>query len=862
MPILDHLQDIDLDRFLTHIRLSGIAVGITELQRLQSVFSRTPVLSRPQLCELFCVLLANSEEQRRTIRRIYEQLIPFDAFVKTNNQQNQVSVQQQADDLPVDQKNEGINDSENDQKKPRKPLNVFRTGMISLLTIGLLFLIVILIQPIPTAPNNKPEIPKPTKENPKTTDQVIKHTPKLQKTIKLWKPEITITNHPLSHYLLAPLLLLFGSGLGFFWLLHQAKLRSRIRQPKPPVMSAKCQFYLPPIQDSQDYFLLNGDERREMTWGIQHVITDIPLSRLDIARSVRETARSGLPSVHFQPATQLREIWLWQDQASENRDLSRLADEIINTLLQSNLDVQRGYFHGFPDHVRDSQGSNIWSLKDPQPQNQPIILILLDTDSLNAMDAMNLPHSHQLLQQLSDWDALCMVDCSQQPGTLSQLLKPYALNNVIPRQASAWLARQGVVESSELVIPEYKLDDLHHWALACSLPQRSLMIGEIRALHDAMQLDCAWQLSKLQQGYARPAGTGLDFSQQRHKHLRQFTELIQTQPALARQAVQFWLRRYAEIDNRLLQQQSAKKPWKNSPQQHALHLETALLQLWLPETLPQAAQQLHDLHCHQELRKTVKQHLAQYTFLDWPVNHSEDQSKHGYDQWIVLPYHATDLPCESFQQLMIAGMGGQSDYSLQLRCDRQTTLLTGLLAGLSLVALITSALAIRPHAPELINTGSEPTDKIQQLNADTLWFGTPKLLQKYPPLPGNSSVLIDWKSGIEQDNITVKGNSQLWRAGTQSYPPRPDKSKWPLLSVAVIDADPTQIAAQQLAIQLLDTASADQVLIGKDWRKQLPRLAEQGLDLLNSQYLYIFPDLEERVVELPDWGQQVAVISG
>ena len=867
MPALDPLQDIDLERLLTHIRLAGIAVGATELQRMQSVFSRTPVLSRPQLCELFCVLLGNNEQQRHTIRRLYEQLIPFEAFVKTDKKHSQTLVEQHADEIHVDQQTETTTESDDGQDKSGKPLNVLKFGIASLLVVGLLLLMVIAKSPSTETiespePIESTQTDTSTDQDPTATEQVTKYTPRLQKIIKLWIPTISVTTHPLSHYLMAPVLLLFGSGIGFFWLLHQAILRSRIRQPKKPVVGADCQFYLPPVQDSLDYFLLNGDQRREMTWGVTHVLTDRPLTRLDIPRSVRETARSGLPSVHFLPATQLQEIWLWQDQASENLDLSRLADEITNTLQHANLDVQRGYFHGFPDHVNDCQGSSVWSLQDPQPHNQPIVLILLDTDSLNAMDAMTLPHSHQLLQQFSNWNMLCVVDCSLQPGGLAPLLKSYGLTCLFPRQVSAWLAQQETIERSQHVMADFKLDDIQHWALACALPDRIVMIGEIRALHDAMQFNCAWHLNKLHQGYARPAGTGLDFSQQRRQSLRQFTELTQTQPQLARQAVQFWVRRYVEIDNRLLQQQTVQKPWKNSPQHYGLLLETALIQLWLPESLPQAAQQLYDLHAHQKLRKTVQQQLAQYALLDWPVDQSEDDCTHGHQQWIVLPYQANDLPSDSLQQLIASGMGGQADSSLQLCCDRHTSLLIGLLAGLSLIALIASALALRPHQPELINAGIEPRDKIQQLKADTLWLGTPIQLHKYPSIPTNSSVLIDWQSGLEQNNIIAIGASQLWRAGTLEYPQRPDNSQWPVLSVAVIAADPKHKATQQLAIQLLDTASVDQVLIGADWIKQVHHLAERGLDLYGSQWLYIFPDLQEPSMELPDWGQQVAVISG
>lgn len=844
-------QEIDLEHFLMQVRLLGIAVGLPEIRHLQGIFLRSPALSRTELSELFCALLAKDETQRYRLRWLFEQLLPYEAPVVVT----QTSDKPQPATTPDEKQEESTDSPNSTPNKVREPNNILKTGSLFILIISLgLIIYSFLSHPIePTTFNNHPVSEnKPITEITEPTPPKAIHAPKLQKTITFPQAEITVTQHSFWHYLGSPFILFLASGLGFLGLLQRAIQRTRIKQQTKLEISGKCRFYLPAIQDSQDFFLLNGHARREISWGINHILTDIPQTQLDIPRSVRETARTGLPSVHFKAATRVQEIQLWQDQSSENPDLSCLADEISVTLHNANIEVQRGYFHAMPDKISDAQGAIIWSRQHPALQHLPIILILLDTESLYISDALNLPDNQRILQAMSHWDALALIDCNKHPGELEKLLNPYSITCLLPQTISHWLAQQVADVSCRL--SEYLLPQIYDWAFACSLPDRPLMIGEIRALHDALKLDCAWHINELIKRYARHSGAGLDFSQQRAENLKEFSERASSDPEFVQLSVGFWLARYKQIDDTLLKQQNL---WKNSPQQHALHRQTALLQLWLTEHLTTAANTLSKQHDEKKLSQSVANSLGYYALQDWPDGQGQDK------QWLRLPYTLKNMDSRILSQLLIAGFGGPTTQIPALRCNSQTSLVTGTLGGISCVALIACGLALQTQSPTVHHNGLPPINMLAQLQDKTLLLGTPKFLEKsLTKIEGNSSIHVQWLRGSEQDYILRLGNSQLWRVGSLPYTFRPHTPYWPTLSIAVIAANPSDKNAQQLAIRLLDTASADQVLIGIDWHLHLPDSAEFRFNLATSQWLYIFPEQKKYPTEFPTLGQHIAVFNG
>lgn len=147
---------LNLDTLLEHIRLHGIPVGTLELQRLQAVFAAAPALPHPELRELFCTLLAKDDNQRRTIQRLFEQLIPFEAdeagespTAWQTSTKTSLAGTSLADD-PID--NQPV-------KKRRKPLNVWYIGL-AILSLVLLPLLLLTLHESKEAQEDNPSLSK------------------------------------------------------------------------------------------------------------------------------------------------------------------------------------------------------------------------------------------------------------------------------------------------------------------------------------------------------------------------------------------------------------------------------------------------------------------------------------------------------------------------------------------------------------------------------------------------------------------------------------------------------------------------------------------------------------------------------
>ncbi|MGE4090695.1 MAG: formylglycine-generating enzyme family protein, partial [Candidatus Binatia bacterium] len=109
-----------------------------------------------------------------------------------------------------------------------------------------------------------------------------------------------------------------------------------------------------------------------------------------------------------------------------------------------------------------------------------------------------------------------------------------------------------------------------------------------------------------------------------------------------------------------------------------------------------------------------------------------------------------------------------------------------------------------------------------------------------------SKIYVQWK-WQSQPNVEKVGQSELWHAGTLPQAIRgcedgPNNEKWPRRSLVVIQSDPNDVPARQLAIQLLDRGSADRVLLGTDWAAHLNKLIQVDFSLTKGdQLLLILP---------------------
>ena len=854
MQASDYFAQISLDHFLEQLRLRGIAISLLELQRLQAVFATEPDLSRSELRDLLCSLLAKDAAQRRTISYLFEQFIPYSTDDNTATEHSTARHRQSiylpsAEDGQTDE-----NEAENTNTKPIvKRFTRWHLALATMVVLLITGLVALKMfndkqqQDLEGKPLPPTLIPPTGAGKDKKPHQ---RTLKLAPYITLWTPKIlAVEAYPVWRRSLPAILLLIGSGLGFVWLLQQALQRTRKREPTLLRISKRGRLWLPLSQKQPAYHLLSSEQRREMSWGIGRYLSEQPLNQLDIPRSVTASAKSGLPQLHFSAAQRERAVWLWQDRSSSNADLLRLADEITRTLRAVNIDCQQGYFHALPDKITNQHGEVIWSSAHEYPENQPLVVVLSDGDSLGRIRSLRHGRGYHSLRQLSHWQNLCFVDCSTQAGTLCQLLNDFSLECLPPEEIATWLAQQGrVAEKSTLSCP---LDDLHRWAIACALPDRPLMEAEIRALHEALGLDCAWQYHRLQR-YARIAAQGFDFNHSRHQLLHDFSQLALLNAQETRldggadfvqRTVHFWQQRYREIDSLLSKQETPRFTWKASQRQHQLTLDLALCELWQRDSLDKAANTLFDLHQHQgkfSLKREVERRLGHYTCLGW-------QEAEASKERIVLPYNWHTIDGKTQQQLKAAGFGGTAQ-QLAIGWNKTTGVLLGALAGLAVIALGVSINKMwplfdpKPATIKVVPYSPQPSGYFTKQEGDQLLLGQRKTgVFEQVTAPKNATVHLLWHKQTAQAaqmDMTKEGDVELWRLGERQRSQRPSK-EWFDISLAVIQASPKAAKAQVLAAKLLDSGTADQVIIGRKWKKTQAMLLKSLKPALNSQWLYI-----------------------
>ncbi len=874
-----HYSNNTLNTLLEQLRARGIAVGTIELQRLQNVFAQAPSLSWLEFRELLCALLAKDMRQRRVVKRLFEQLVPYEPDqAKEENMQKKGGVGNTRKTQTVADKI-ADKDEENTlkltkQKPPKKPIDVWKWGIALSMLLGLFILALYLYshKPPPIAP--VPPNPVPLKnQNKKHTEAdhakpiAIKTDLDLVKTLTLWKPEIIgIENKPIFSDSWPPLLMLLLSGLGFSWLWQQARLKTQKRQPQPISILKRGKSWLPPLQKQADFDLLSSKDRREMSWGISHYLSDQTLNKLDIPKSVSASAKTALPSLHFKSAQRQREVWLWQDKSSDNQNLSKLAAEITRTLQAVNIHLKIAYFHALPNKVISDHGEVIRSNHYENPDNQPLVVILSDYANLSRAGILESEQLKQTLQQLSHWQNLCMVDCSLHTGLLCRLLKPYSLDCIQPQDVASWLSQQGgVVNISQ---SECQLDDLHHWAIACALPERPLMESEIRALHEALALNCGWQYHQLTR-YAQQSAHGLDFSQSRPQLLDEFSLLAKAKQNQAdnpfiNKAITFWLARNREIDSLLSKQETPDKPWKESNRQQRLKLDSALLQLWLSDKIEQAANTLYDLHQNKQekykLKQLVEAKLSHYCC----QGYCQDQNT--TTQAITLPHQWKALTPQTRHQLKAAGLGGKPQET-NISWNKTSSLILSALLGLGLISAYKSYEAIKPllmpEKPQLkqVSNSAKPDTKqiIIQQGKTSFFIGdrkgigdgdgdgssNTKLFVTADQLKDNQTLWLIWhKINAQAAQIKLKeyNNIEIWRLGENPKPPQNNQA----LTIAVIANKNKQKKVYKLAAKLLDSGTADQVIISKktkDWQRYLQaNSAFYANKKLKTQWIFINTD--------------------
>ncbi|MCB1816019.1 MAG: formylglycine-generating enzyme family protein, partial [Candidatus Competibacteraceae bacterium] len=329
--------------------------------------------------------------------------------------------------------------------------------------------------------------------------------------------------------------------------------------------------------------------------------------------------------------------------------------------------------------------------------------------------------------------------------------------------------------------------------------------------------------------------------------------------SLVWQALNWWRKRYAEGHWEMARQQRPLLPWQSTLARDRWRIDEAILQLYREPG--KAADRLTAL-ASKELKGEIRARLS--GFADAAAYQAlADRPQHI----IYTTWRLADVEPLTQYRLRALGFAGGIYRKAPPPLARYPWTLQLTLGALGGLALVAFGAAIKqwqqPNYPELMpqNQGIARAIEIAPTLALTeeldngqyrITVGSARKIASQE-VPAGARVQVVWRWGQGDipgqqaitNAITPFDNSAsvVLRAGTLAQPIRPCDPAWPKRALAVIAASYTDNApARQLAIRLLDRGSADQVLIGTDWRERLKDWLGPSRELnQNTQLLVILP---------------------
>jgi formylglycine-generating enzyme required for sulfatase activity len=803
-------SQVNLEQLLSLLRAQGLAVGAGEYQRLARIFKTQPELSNSAFRELLCTVLAKDNAQRQQVIDV------FNRFVREDNATTSRVSSKRAEKKDKFKVYERTTSTE-----AKKKTNHTRALFIGLPTLALLVLLWFFLQvPPPVEPENIPSANK-TELAERNTDSVDLGKPSqknktLIPDLPIWSLEsVAVNPRPVIKEFLPPLALFLGAGLGFLFLLAKTLKQLRQRDPKPIKYKHTRGYHTPPVKQAF-YQLFTPRDRQVLAWGVGNYLAENQARRIDVDKSVESSASQGLPVITYEQQVHEREVWLWQDRQNNNPLQIRILRELKQALKQSNITVKHGFFNGLPYRVMDETGELQYQLLGALPEVTPLVLVCMSANNVNRYFNRAPTETELTFQHLKQWPALAVVDCDPRVGSLKKTLSDYQLTYLAASQVSDWLASQG---QGSLVRPQCHLGDVYRWAGACALAQRHISEGEAYAVHHALGLSCTWQYSSLRE-LSLATEEGLNFSDQQAVLINGLNDNDR------KAACRFWQQRLTQIDQ--LHTKDPQYPdWEKSSRRYEMiEIRRALLDLW--DKTDQGIDRLSDLYEEKGLRRAIMQHLAQYACVGSVVTVSDNEKP-----YIELPFQWQSISAQHQQELLKMGFSGEVK-TLRLAPDKVSSAALGALAGLVCVGFYFAIHALMDTQPRVITDidSAIPDGYVEVVHNQQLLVGTAKnqldrakvqavsSLDAYT-LQENTEVALTWSRKIvpAQEILSDEQGeeAQLWRFGTTRNPLSRDTRI--IASLATIQAKPSDLAAQTLAIKLLDSGSADQVLITKQWRK-------------------------------------------
>jgi formylglycine-generating enzyme required for sulfatase activity len=789
---------LGLAPLLAALREAGLPVGVAEMARLQQVFALGPQLAQPEDRRLKAILravLVKSAEDRARFEPIFAAWLG-----RAGREVGFRELPPVPEAVP--------------SKPARKPF-VWR----ALAAAALPLLALMLGDRVRERPQPKPPpfvAGKPSQTSP-TPIKVLTPAEIRQRTFTTWVPTLTVTPaEPVwkgwPAVTLGSLALLSACSL---WITQRH--RRWFPEPAPqPVRKGPPRVFLtpPPLTGPQ---LLEPREQEALVWGIGHFVADEPTRRLDLRATVRETARTGgVPHLLFQQARHPREVWLWIDEAADDPAIPRLAGEIEESLRAHRLPVERALFRGVPDWLVSSTGQAFAPNEVDERRDAALVAILTDGRILarhRAADDRKVKLD-ALLRGLSHWPRLAFVDFAAQPSDLASALSKHSLTRIAPPDLAAFL---GSDDSAKRKTTAVAVTGDAVWAAACALAPSS--IDELRAFQLRKRLKLATSpgaLRDLRTEAPGPPGRLQWKPEARARRVNWLREAEAPSPdddaseSWLGQALDFWEGVY---DRELQDREAAagEGAWQDTPAHQHLTMERALLGLW--RDAPNAIRELFRLHGG-ALREVIERHLGGMAPLDW----GGPELVHFSWSWAVR---------SGAEQLMLQEMklGGGMPAATLRRPDR---LLLGLGICLGLAAGALGAAGYggwrRPEGPpHIVHGPGKPAEAWQETRAGSgaSWVVAvaTRKSQAAQRAPAGAEVAVRWEPR-KLKCVAESPTAEQWSCGTVANPPRFTEAMW--RRVVVLAASPGTPGTDTFAIDLLDSGSADQVIVTTDWGPYVP----------------------------------------
>lgn len=819
---------LGLDPLLTALREAGLPVGVVEMARLQRVFALEPQLEDDRrLRSILRTVLVKSAEDHAHFEPV------FDAWVGRAGQEVTFN---EALPPPLPPPNPVT-------PSPTRKRPLWRAMAAAALPLLVLVLAYVAYKSqtppktsVPSSPETLPEpTPKPTpRPTPEpvsvSTGRALTPDEIRKRTFETWIPVLTVkpakTEWKGWPSLTLGCLALFATG--GLW----AKARRKNWMPapasEPPKKGPPRVFLTPP--DLAGSELLEPREQEALVWGIGHFVAEETTRRLDLTATVRETAKAGgIPNLRFHQARYPREVWLWIDDGADDPSISRVADEIEAALQTHGLPTERALFRGVPNLLVKASGQTFAPNEVDERRDAALVAILTDGRILARQYAADdrRVRLDALLRSLSHWPRLAFVDFSADPGNLTGILAKHSLLRISPSGLVAFLGSDETVKRK----PGGAISGDAVWAAACAVAPAS--IDELRALQLRKRLRLAtspWALRTLRAEAPGPPGRLQWQPRDRARRVNWLTaaeaqdkdDNVASQSLLGR-ALDFW----EEVYERELKDSSRLE----TPAHQHLSMERALLSLWRQPG--KGARSLHPLHGG-ALREVIEQQLQNLAPADW-----------GSSELLHLPWAWGDLPAPERVMLQRMKLGGGMPEA-QLRRPGRLWAGLGLCLGLAVGALGAAAFSgqSEPEVGPIVHIPERPEgawEETRPLSAGLLTVAVAtRKSQTVKEVSVNDQVTVQWQRRHVRC-VTMASNAEEWNCGRVPNPPGLPKSQW--RRIVILAARPGSPDADALAVDLLDSGSADRVIITTDWIPYT-RVATMGSPL-NAEIL---------VLASPDWG--------